>query len=266
MLETARTVLITGATDGLGYEIARRLAAEDYNVIVHARTAERGEEAIERLVKSGAEPLRLQLAVADFSSLAEVATMARQIPRLDVLVNNAGIAGGDRRVLTEDGHELTFQVNYLAHYLLTVMLEQPLAEARHARVVNVSSALHRAANIDWTDLNRSHRYSRGAVYAQSKLALTMFTSALPEFGPIGMTAVSVHPGILATNLLDGPRTGRPASEGAETPARLCASSTPVLNGGYYDEQLHLAHPSAAVQNRRSVEWLWKLSAKLTGVR
>jgi NAD(P)-dependent dehydrogenase (short-subunit alcohol dehydrogenase family) len=270
MPDTARTALITGATDGLGFETARRLAAEDYTVIVHARTAERGEEAIERLVKSGTEPLRLQLAVADFTGFSEVATMAHLVaeahPRLDVLVNNAATAGEHQRVITDDGHEEALQVNYLAHYLLTVMLERPLAEAGHPRVVNVSSTLHRAANIDWTDLNRrSHRYTRGGAYAQSKLALTMFTNALPEFGPAGVTAVSVHPGILATKLLRAySLSGRPASEGAEVIAHFCSSSTPVLNGGYYDE-LRPAQPSADVQNRRSVEWLWKLSAKLTGM-
>jgi NAD(P)-dependent dehydrogenase (short-subunit alcohol dehydrogenase family) len=109
-------------------------------------------------------------------------------------------------------------------------------------------------------------YTRGAAYAQSKLALAMFANALPEFGPAGLTAVSVHPGILTTKLLPAySLAGRPPSEGAEVLARLCASDMRVVNGGYYDEHLRLARPSADVQDRHAVEWLWKLSARLTGM-
>ena len=142
MSASTRTVLITGATDGIGYETAHLLVAEGCTVIVHARTSERGEEAVERLVKQGTEPMRLRLAVADFTSFAEVAAMAHMVaeahPRLDVLVNNAAVAGENHRVLTKDGHEQTWQVNYLSHFLLTMMLERPLARARQARIVNLS--------------------------------------------------------------------------------------------------------------------------------
>nr|WP_042186624.1 SDR family NAD(P)-dependent oxidoreductase [Kibdelosporangium sp. MJ126-NF4]CEL17414.1 probable oxidoreductase/Short-chain dehydrogenase [Kibdelosporangium sp. MJ126-NF4]CTQ91359.1 probable oxidoreductase/Short-chain dehydrogenase [Kibdelosporangium sp. MJ126-NF4] len=263
----ARTVLITGATDGVGYETARLLAEEGCVVIVHARTLERGEEALARMVQGGADAMRLRLAVADFASFSEVATMAHLVAdahsRIDVLVNNAATAGENRQTLTEDGHEQTWQVNYLSHYLLTMMLERSLT---HARLVNLSSTLHRGANIHWTDLNRSGRYSRGGAYAQSKLAMAMFAKALPEFGPVGVSAVSVHPGILATNLLHAySLNGRPASEGAAVVTRLCSSTMRVVNGGYYNEQLRHAPTSAEVQNRRSVERLWDLSAQLTGM-
>lgn len=244
--------MITGATDGIGYETARLLAAEGCAVIVHARSDERGEAALRRLVKDGVNPARLDLAVADFARFTEVATMAHLIadahPQIDILVNNASTAGDHKRVLTEDGHERTFQVNYLSHYLLTTMLERCLA---NARIVNVSSTVHRGSNIHWLDLNRNSRYTRGAAYAQSKLAMAMFANALPEFGPVGVKAVSVHPGL-----------GRPSDDAAIV-ARLC--SMRVINGGYYDEHLRLAPTSAEVQDRRSVERLWDVSSQLTGM-
>ncbi len=262
--------MITGATGGVGFEMARRLLAEEFTVVLHARSGRRGEEALELLVKEGFDPLRMHLVLADFARLGEVATMAARVARahrrIDVLVNNAAIAGTDERVLTEDGHEQTFQVNYLAPYLLTRMLEGALAEARRSRVVNLSSALHRTGRIDWADLTRERRYSRGAAYAQSKLALTMFTRALAEFGPDGLTAASVHPGVLDTPFLASCGChARPAGEGADTVVRLCPPDHAIVNGAYYDEHLVPAGPAAPVNDRKAVHQLWRISERLTGL-
>ncbi|MEV4316164.1 SDR family NAD(P)-dependent oxidoreductase [Actinocrispum sp. NPDC049592] len=254
------TVLVTGATEGVGYETARLMATGERTVIVHARTERRGEETLARLVSAGVDPARLRLAVADFTSLTEVATMAKLVadehPRVDVLINNACTAGENLRVLTEDGHEATFQVNYLAHYLLTAMLEEQLSH--RARIVNVSSTMHRGANLHWLDLGRSQRYSQSAAYAQSKLALTMFTSALPEFGPPGVTAVSVQPGSHVYCA-----EGRPLRECAAVMAGICTKD--VVNGGYYNERLRETQPAPAVVDRRSVERLWRMSSELAGL-
>jgi NAD(P)-dependent dehydrogenase (short-subunit alcohol dehydrogenase family) len=261
--------LVTGATAGLGYETARLLAGLGNHVIVHGPTADEAGQAVERMIKDGADALHLTTAVADFSRLTEVATMARNLaqrhPRLDVLVNNAAIAGPEHRTLTEDGHERTWQVNYLAAYLLTRMLGGPLAGAGRSRVVAVSSSLHRGANLERTDLNGMRRYSRHAAYAQSKLALTMFMKALAETGPHGLSAVAVHPGILETALLRVySYSGRPAREAARLVARLCLQKA-VVNGGYYDERGVTVRPASVVANMRAVERLWKLSARLTGL-
>ncbi|MGP4015786.1 SDR family NAD(P)-dependent oxidoreductase [Saccharopolyspora sp. 5N708] len=260
-------VLVTGASEGIGFEVVRQLGADGATTILHARTREEGEDAVERLVKSGSEPLRLRLAVADFTSLREVAVMADEIaaefPRLDVLVNNAAIVGSQRRALTEDGHEATLQVNYLAAYLLTTLLTEPMSRVSASRVVNVSSSLHNGGSVNWTDLNRSRRYTPAVAYAQSKLALTMFTKALAERGPSNRTAVSVHPGIVNTKLLSSyAHRGRPASEGAEPVVHLCSPDVAVRNGAYYEGRLP-AEPAPAVQDSRSIERLWKLSARLT---
>jgi NAD(P)-dependent dehydrogenase (short-subunit alcohol dehydrogenase family) len=264
---TARTVLVTGAASGIGYETARRLVVDDHaHVVLHARTAQDCEDAQERLVKGGADPLLLSVVAADFADLDEVAAMARLVmaehPRIDVLVNNAAVAAPERRTLTRDGHELTFQVNYLAAYLLTRLLEPALFSAGKARVVNVSSSLHRIGSLNWTDLNRSQHYSPHAVYAQSKLALTLFTKGLAEFGPYGLTAVSVHPGIVDTGLLPlYSHVGRPVTDAATVVARMCSPDTQVLNGAFYDELLPGA-ASPVIGDRRAMQRLDKLSTRL----
>jgi NAD(P)-dependent dehydrogenase (short-subunit alcohol dehydrogenase family) len=195
LVSTSPTVLVRGATDGIGYATARRFVDDGATVYLHAPDRDSGEKALTRLVKDGAEPLRLHLVVADFTRLDEVADLADMLtfalPALDVLVNNAAFAGAERRTYTHDGHEVTFQVNYLAAYLLTTRLVCKLASAR-GRVVNVSSVRHRGGNVFWKSL---------AVYAQSKLALTMYTKSLAEAGGTSFTALSVHPGVFATRLL-----------------------------------------------------------------
>lgn len=122
-----RTILVTGATAGIGWETARLLAEQGCTVILHAPAAETGQEAIARLAAAGADPARLSLAIADFTQLEAVEKMAHQIaadhPHLDVLVNNAAIIPPERHTVTTDGNEISLQVNFLAAYLLTHLLE-----------------------------------------------------------------------------------------------------------------------------------------------
>lgn len=261
------TVLLTGTSEGIGFETARLLANQGCTVIAHARTREEGEESYNRLIGSGVDARRLQPAVADFTDLRQVIDLAVAItetyPCLDVLVNNAGTAGAHGRVLTTDGHEQTLQINYLAPYLLTRLLEDALSRSEVSRVVNVSSSLHRGGRINWTDINWKRRYNRGAAYAQSKLALTMMTTALTELRPKIREAVSVHPGIIATGMLPGySYRGRPVAEGAEPVARLANPDSKVLNGGYYDGRLPAKAASAAV-DPENVRKLWSFSERLT---
>ncbi|WP_409492221.1 SDR family NAD(P)-dependent oxidoreductase [Amycolatopsis sp. cmx-11-12] len=261
------TVLLTGTSEGIGFETARLLANLGCTVIAHARTREESDESVARLVNSGVDARRLRPAVADFTDLRQVIDLAVDVaesyPRLDVLVNNAGTAGAHGRVLTKDGHEQTIQVNYLAPYLLTRLLEDALDRSEVSRVVNVSSSLHRGGRINWNDLNWKRRYNRGAAYAQSKLALTMMTTALTEFRPKVREAVSVHPGIIATGMLPGySYRGRPVAEGAEPVARLADPGSKVLNSGYYDGRLPAKAATAAV-DPEDVRKLWSLSERLT---
>ncbi|MFF7725219.1 SDR family NAD(P)-dependent oxidoreductase [Streptomyces sp. NPDC008001] len=260
-----RTVLVTGATSGIGWETARLLAGRGDTVIVHAPDQASGDDAVARLVAAGAGILQLRLAVADFSRLDEVRAMAARIadehPVLDVLVNNAAVAAPERRVLTGDGNELALQVNFLAAYLLTHELTGPLSARPGSRVVNVSSSMHRTASIAWNDPHRGKRYSRLAAYAQSQLALTIFAR---EDAP--WTSVSVHPGICDTALLPlYAHEGDSAIEGAERVVRLCDPATEVVPGAYYDRTALSPAAPVALEDR-TVRRLCKLADQLVGKR
>ncbi|WP_194905596.1 SDR family NAD(P)-dependent oxidoreductase [Catenulispora rubra] len=265
---SSRTVLVTGADAGLGLEIARQLAAQRAHVIVHARTPELGEQAVRTLVADGAQAGRLSLVTADFADLAQVTAMARQVAadhrKLDLLVNNAAMFGTQTRTLTADAHESTFQVNYLAPYLLTRLLWPMLTAEPGSRVVNVSSALHRGGRLHWGDVDSAKRYSAVAAYAQSKLALNLFTKAVAVRGGTGLIAASVHPGILATDMVRNytRQLGRPVSEGAA--AVLHLANAHVEDGGYY-EGVAASVPNLLMNDPSSVDRLWKLSARLVGL-
>jgi NAD(P)-dependent dehydrogenase (short-subunit alcohol dehydrogenase family) len=247
-----KTVLVTGASDGVGYATARRLVDDGASVFVHANDQRRGDDAIAGLIKDGAEPVRLHLVVADFTRLAEVASLADQLvaklPALDVLINNAAIAAPERRTYSDDGHEITFQVNYLAAYILTTALIDRIAKV-HGRVLNVSSAVHLGGNLGWTDLARAlGHYSSLAAFAQSKLALTMLTRSLAEANSGRLTAISVQ-------------VPHVVSDAATILATLGAPDTAVVNGGYYEGQVP-ARTAALVDNARARTRLTELSDRL----
>src|SRR4051794_27350479 len=166
------TALITGATDGLGRHVARDLAGQGWTVLVHGRSSERAADVV-----PGARTY-----IADLSSLADGRRMADEVlarePVLDVLVNNAGIgsAAGASRQESADGYELTFAVNYLSHFLLTLRLLDLLKRSAPSRIVNVASAGQHA--IDFDDVQLERDWSGGRAYTQSKLAQVMFTFSL----------------------------------------------------------------------------------------
>ncbi|MFD0352234.1 SDR family NAD(P)-dependent oxidoreductase [Streptomyces sp. NPDC127110] len=260
---SGRTVLVTGATSGIGYETARRLAEHGATVLLHGRTPEEAQAATDRLIATaGINAAAVRPFAADFTRLEEVENLAhavvREHPHLDVLVNNAAIAAPERHTLTADGNEISLQVNFLAHYLLTDLLESALTSEPGGRVVNVSSALHRTAAIQWNDPQRVRRYSRLAAYAQSQLALTVF-AADPR-----VTAVSVDPGVCETGLLPlYGHEGAPAAEGAQHVVRLCDPATEIVNGAYYDRSERVA-PAPAATEERTVKRLNKLAGLLVG--
>ncbi|MEV5508190.1 SDR family NAD(P)-dependent oxidoreductase [Streptomyces orinoci] len=260
-----RTVLVTGATSGIGWETARLLAGRGDTVILHAPDQASGDQARARLVAAGANASQLRLVVADFARLDEVRAMAARIadqhPVLDVLVNNAALAAPERRTMTTDGNELSLQVNFLAAYLLTHELAGPLSARPGSRVVNVSSSMHRTASISWNDPHRAKRYSRLAAYAQSQLALTIFAR---EQAP--WTSVSVHPGVCDTGLLPlYAHEGDSAVQGAERVVRLCDPATELVPGAYYDRTALSPAAPVALEDR-TVRRLCKLADQLVAAK
>lgn len=190
-----RVVLITGSTGGLGRETARALALQGDHVIIHGRSEERGKSLLAEIEAAGKGSARFYR--ADFGSLQEVRGLADSIladyERLDVLLNNAGIFNPDQqeRLVSEDGYELHFQVNYLAGYVLTRMLAPLLEASAPSRVINVASGQR---PIDFDNLMLETGYDGRQAYFQSKNAQIMMTFALTdEFAARGITINAMHP-------------------------------------------------------------------------
>jgi len=262
------TVLVTGATDGLGRRVARELAGMGATVLLHGRNPERLEATLEELRgETGSEKLGSYL--ADLSSLGEVRGLAERVlseqDRLDVLVNNAGIISRGREE-SGDGHELTFAVNYLSHFLLTGLLLPLLRESAPARVVNVASAGQ--SPIDFDDPMLERGYDAMRAYSQSKLAQVMFTFELAgRLSGIGVTVNALHPASLMDTKMVHDTFGYTMStveEGAEAVVRLAVS--PELEGvtGRYLDGTREGRANRQAYDLQARRRLWALSEELCG--
>ncbi|GAA4238933.1 SDR family NAD(P)-dependent oxidoreductase [Actinomadura meridiana] len=255
-----QTILITGATDGLGRALAADLAAEGATVLVHGRDDQRGKAALQE-IGGAASWYR-----ADLASLAETRALAEAVradhPRLDALVNNAGIGNDGPRRESADGHELTFQVNYLSGYLLTRLLLPTLVASAPARIVHVSSIGQQA--IDFDDVMITREYDGMRAYRQSKLAQMMFTVDLAdELAGTGVTANALHP---ATYMPTKMVTATPLStleEGVQATRRLVTD--PDLDGvsGRFFNGLQEARAEAQAHDPEARARLRALSDELT---
>src|SRR5215213_1221236 len=259
-------ILVTGATDGLGRRVAFDLAAAGATVLLHGRDSERLQATLEEArEETGSEKLGSYL--ADLSSLGEVRALAEQVlteqDRLDVLINNAGVIAGERWE-SEDGYELTFAVNYLAHFLLTHLLLPLLRDCAPARVVNVASAGQ--SPIDFEDVMLERGYGGMKAYTQSKLAQVMFTFELAErLGGSGVTVNALHPATLMDTKMVHQTFGHASStvqEGTEAVVRLAAS--PELEGvtGRYFDGTREARADRQAYDAGARKRLWDLSEKL----
>jgi NAD(P)-dependent dehydrogenase (short-subunit alcohol dehydrogenase family) len=276
-----KTVLITGATAGIGAVTARRLAAMGAAVAAVGRDPARTAALVEQ-IKGETPGARADGLLADLSSQAEVRRLAREVhdryPRLDVLLNNAGAIFFGRQE-TADGIERTFALNHLGYFLLTGLLLDRLKASAPARVVNVASAAHRRGRIDFDDLQGRRRYSGWAAYSNSKLANLLFTYELARrLDGTGVTANAVHPGLVATRF--GTNNGRlarvlrpvfdlfslSAEEGARTLVYL--ASSPAVEGvtGKYFIKEREAESSPASHDREAAARLWRVSEELTGMK
>ncbi len=274
-----RVCVLTGASSGIGRAAAIALASLGATMVLVARDRRRGELALAEVARAAtdAEP---SLELADLSDLRQVRDLAGrlgELPRIDVLVNNAGLVVGDRTI-TADGIEHTFAVNHLAPFLLTNLLIARLAASPEGRVVTVSSTAHRTARLDLDQVAQPRRYRPMVAYADSKLANVLFTAELARrLSGTSVTANCLHPGTVRTSF---GQTGRPwlrvgllivapfirsPESGAATLIHL-ASSPEVTGqtGGYYVNGKPRA-PSAAARDESLARRLWKLSTDLTGL-
>lgn len=291
---SGKTVVVTGATGGLGYETAMALAGAGAIVILTGRDDAKGLRAIEGICERFPDAL-IAYEHLDLASLSCVADFARRFAadneRLDLLVNNAGVMALPKRQQTEDGFEMQLGTNYLGHYALTARLLPQLRRAGAPRIVNLSSLAHRSGAINFDDLQGKHSYRPWRAYCQSKLAMLMFALELQRRSLAagwGLTSVAAHPGYARTDLIaNGPgantvqgRVGRllqpwisqSAAEGA-LPTLFAATSPDAEPGGYYGpngfyELKGSPGPARIMPQARDLAaaaMLWDASATLTGV-
>ena len=268
-----QTILVTGAMSGLGRELARALAERGAQVLLHGRDSTRGLETVREL-KEATGNGRLQFYRADLSSLREVEELARHvisgIPRLDVLVNNAGVGFGkddSKRETSQDGYELRFAVNYLAPYLLTERLIPLLQESAPARIVNVASVGQ--APLQFDNMMFTRGYSGVTAYRQSKLAMIAWTFDLAErLTGSGVTVNALHPASLMPTkmvLEAGWQTMSTVEEGLRATLKLVVDpSFDKVNGEYFDG-LRLAKANAQAYDKTIRQRLAALSQELVSV-
>ena len=278
------TVMVTGATGGIGLQTAKMLAGTGHSVLIHGRDARKGAAAVEAVRALAPANANVRFLQADFASLQQVrelaAEVAASVPRLDVLINNAG-CGNISRSVTRDGYETTFAVNHLAPFLLTNLLLDRLKGSVPARIVNVASRAHRNQELDFDDLMSARNYRVMRTYGRSKLANILFTRTLAKrLAATNVTANCLHPGLIATGigqthplarlawkLIVSLRGGISVEEGAKTSLYLATSpQVEGLSGGYYAKcrPAQLQTRAEAVADAVG-ERLWKVSAELVGL-
>ena len=264
-----QVALVTGSTSGLGHELVIRLGSMGMHVIVHGRNRERGMEVVEAITSEGVGSARFYR--ADLASFEQVREFGEAVlgdyERLDVLINNAGIASAPNgRALSEDGHELIFQVNHLSHFLLTRMLLPRLLESAPSRIVNVSSGAQQP--IDFDDVMIENNFSGGRAYAQSRLAQVLFTFDLAEELEGGEVIVNaLHPATFMDTPMvtrGGGRPGATVAEGADAVMQLVTS--PDIGSGGYFNGLRRSRANAQAYDEEARAKLWILSEELTGTR
>jgi NAD(P)-dependent dehydrogenase (short-subunit alcohol dehydrogenase family) len=274
-----RVALVTGASSGIGLHTALGLARAGMRVVMTGRDRARTEGA-RRLVTKRSGSDRVEIALADFSRLAEVRRLAEEIlarhNRLDVLVNNAGLFAPQYR-LAADGFELTFAVNHLAPFLLTNLLLERLRASAPARIVTVASEAHRRNRIDIGHITRPPDWTMMRAYGRSKLCNILFSRELASrLDPAEVVAACLHPGFVATGIGQrgglvelGWRLAKPfmisPEKGAETSVFLATVPDPKPFHGGYLIRKELAQPDPAAFDSGLAHRLWDESARLVGL-
>lgn len=282
-----KTILVTGATNGIGFEAAVVFAHAGARVLITGRDPARIDAALAGIrQRSGSRDIEgLQ---ADFASQAAVRRLADEILarclRIDVLVNNVGSVN-PTRTLTDDGIEATFAVNHLAPFLLTNLVRDRIVASAPARIVNVASVAHSRGTLDFDDLNFDHGYRIMRAYSRSKLANVLFTRMLAKrLAGTGVTVNALHPGTVATGIWGhgAPNAGWKRAlysavfvpvrsfmltpeQGAQTIVYLAASPEVAGKTGLYFEKNQPKRPAPLALDDDLADRLWNTSAALTGL-
>jgi len=264
-----KTALVTGSTDGLGREVALRLGEMGAHVIVHGRSEERGLEVVGMINRGSGSAEFVQ---ADFGELANARALAAAVmtnhDELHLLINNAGIGSGfnnGERAVSEDGNEMIFQVNHLAHYVLTDLLMPMIKESAPARIINVASGAQ--TPIDFDDPNMEKDFNSGRAYAQSKLAQILHNFYIaPQLEGTGVTFNSLHPATMMDTTLVS-QMAAPArttvDEGAEAVMHLAVSSELEGRSGLYFNGKNEARANDQAYDQDALERFDRLSRELT---
>jgi len=276
-----KTVVVTGATSGIGEVAADHLAQLGARIVFVARDRERGE-AMRKHLRAVAGHTDHVVHYADLTRLSEMKRVAREIadsePEIDVLINNAG-AMFNARIVTEDGLEKTFALNHMSYFVLTDILLPRLKSTPGARIVSTASDAHKGNRLDFGDLQSARGYSGFSVYGRSKLMNILFTRELARrLSGTGVTANCLHPGFVATRFGEeaggglfsfalgvGKNFALTPEQGAETIIYLASSGDVAhVSGGYFHKSKP-ATPSREARNDADAKRLWDVSMKIAGV-
>ncbi|HWN80289.1 MAG TPA: SDR family oxidoreductase [Bradyrhizobium sp.] len=287
-----KLAVVTGATGGLGYQTAMRLAQAGAEVVLAGRNEAKGREAVSK-IRNQFPDAKISFDVLDLANLASVADFARRLATthssLDLLINNAGVMALPTRQTTADGFEMQFGTNYLGHYALTAQLLPLLRGAQQPRVVSLSSIAHRTGFIQFSDLQGERFYSPWKAYNQSKLAMLMFALELQrrsDSAGWNLMSTASHPGWARTDLFaNGPGFGlisfasqfaaplfSQSAESGALPTLFAATSPQAEGGGYYGPNglYELRGPPAPARimpqarDKAAAAKLWDVSQQLTG--
>lgn len=263
-----KTCLITGANSGIGLETARGLAQRGARVVMVCRDLRKGEAARRDIMATTGNGM-IDLLIADLASLSSVRQLAEQVnaryPQLHVLIHNAGLMSKHREV-SADGFEMQFAVHHLAVFLLTDLLLDLLKKSAPARIINVSSMMHKLGKIQFDDLQCTHKFGAYRSYGQSKLAMLHYTYELAaRLSGTGVTVNALHPGAVATNI------GMPAwlnpflatpEQGARTTLYLATAPEVERVTGKYFVSSKEARSSRASYDRTIGARLWTITEQL----
>jgi len=289
---TGRIAIVTGSTSGIGFEAALALAGKGAETVLAVRDSSRGEACAVQ-IRRRHPAAKLQVMALDLASLASIADFSEKaaaLPRIDILLNNAGLGFQPTRHVTKDGFERQFGTNHLGHFALTGRLMPLLLQAPAPRVVTIASLAHRRGRINFDDLQSERAYKGGRAYSQSKLANLLFAQELDRRARLAgsrLVSVAAHPGLSTTGFIAATEMpgwqrqiggtvmsllGQDAAHGA-LPG-LYAATMPDVSGGQYwgpngirEMKGRPALAKIAPEGAQKAVWerLWTVSESLTGV-